>query len=46
MYHVDVSICAFKSVVFSLVCSIAPLQELCLKISPPHIISALAKILF
>jgi len=36
MYHVDVSICAFKSVVFNLFCSIATLQELCLKIAPTY----------
>jgi len=46
MYHVHVSICAFTSAVFNLFCSIAPLQELCLKIVLPPMISALAERLF
>jgi len=46
MYYVHVSICAFKSVVFNHFSSIAHLQELCLKIASPPMISALAKILF
>jgi len=32
--------CPRKAVVFNLFCTIAPLQELCLKIAPPSIIFA------
>jgi len=39
MYHTHASIYAFKSVIFNLFCSIAPLQKLCLKIAPIYDIS-------